>query len=73
MQTSPLFTGGLSTFNHRPTSNSTQDEIKTGDRVKHPKFGTGTVVAVAGDILTIAFPNGGLKKISAAFVKLEKA
>jgi len=39
--------------------------------VKHPKFGVGTVVSVAGEMLTIAFPNSGIKKIASTFIQLE--
>ncbi|NLM03675.1 MAG: DNA helicase PcrA [Clostridiales bacterium] len=70
--TSPLFTGrGMSGFNTTPKISSSE-EYKPGNKVKHPKFGIGTIVAVEKDILSIAFPNGGIKKISSAFVKLEK-
>lgn len=73
MQTSPLFTGGgLQSFNSSPkvAGNVSKGKVKSGDKVKHPKFGVGTVVAVGGDILTIAFPNAGIKKISSAFVEM---
>lgn len=47
-----------------------------GDRIRHPLWGEGTVVAVApsgGDtILTAAFTNVGIKKFMTQFVKIEK-
>lgn len=73
MQTSPLFTGGIHYASHESklATNTAKSKVTTGDKVRHPKFGVGTVVSVAGDILTIAFPNAGVKKISSAFVELE--
>ncbi len=68
MQTSPLFTGGLYKIEPEKTKNI---KASTGSKIKHPSFGTGTVVSTQGDILTIAFPNAGVKKISASFVGLE--
>jgi DNA helicase-2/ATP-dependent DNA helicase PcrA len=47
-----------------------------GDRLQHEKFGIGTVVQVQeskGDqILTIAFPGEGVKKLMAGFAPLLK-
>ncbi|HKY94696.1 MAG TPA: hypothetical protein VJL84_05290, partial [Kiloniellales bacterium] len=39
-----------------------------GARVFHQKFGYGSVTAVEGDRLTIAFDKAGEKKVVAAFV-----
>ncbi|BDI29040.1 DNA helicase [Capsulimonas corticalis] len=46
-----------------------------GQKVKHEKFGTGTVVSFEGDtVVTIAFPAPvGIKKLDTGFAKLEKA
>lgn len=44
--------------------------IKTGQKVSHPVFGSGTVVSKANELVTIAFPGGGLKKINLDYVKL---
>jgi len=41
-----------------------------GDRVFHQKFGNGTVVAVDGDKLEIAFDKAGTKKVLDSFVEL---
>jgi len=50
---------------------------KTGDRVVHPKFGSGMVISAAearGDIeLVIAFEGAGIKKLSQAFAPLSRA
>ncbi len=46
-----------------------------GAKVRHEKFGTGTVVSYDSDtVLTVAFPAPvGLKKLDTGFAKLEKA
>ncbi len=43
-------------------------------KVKHPKFGTGTVIAVknGGQVLNIAFEGQGIKELSAAIAPLTK-
>ena len=43
--------------------------FRPGERCFHQKFGMGTVGAVDGDKLTIAFDKAGSKKVVAAFVK----
>ncbi|MBM7615157.1 DNA helicase PcrA [Alkaliphilus hydrothermalis] len=76
MQTSPLFRGERQKepIATKPVGNgggSTGGSYKAGTKIKHPKFGIGTIVAVDKDMLSIAFPNGGIKKIAAGFIKLE--
>ena len=71
MQTSPLFTGAMMHQKRKSKHSLDPNRIKAGVKVKHPKFGVGTVVSVAGEILTIAFVDAGIKKISSEFVKLE--
>ena len=39
------------------------DNIKLGSKIHHPKFGTGTVVAVKGPDITIAFDNQDRKSV----------
>ncbi|HCK2894989.1 TPA: DNA helicase PcrA [Enterococcus faecium] len=50
---------------------------KPGDKVKHKKWGLGTVVRVTGtskDLeLDVAFPSQGVKRLLAAFAPIEKA
>ncbi len=50
---------------------------KPGDKVKHKKWGLGTVVRVSGtskDLeLVVAFPSQGVKRLLAAFAPIEKA
>lgn len=40
-----------------------------GDRVFHQKFGSGNVVAVAGNKLTIQFDKAGEKRVLDSFVE----
>jgi len=51
---------------------SENKNYKDGDRVEHPKFGSGLVISTQGDILTIAFKQVGLKKLSASVAPLKK-
>lgn len=46
--------------------------FKDGEKVKHPTFGNGIIVASEGDILTVAFSKAGLKKLSATIAPLKK-
>lgn len=46
--------------------------LQTGDRVKHPAFGSGTVVQLEDDEVTIKFPKIGTKRLSLAYAPLEK-
>lgn len=59
------------------THKAAADDFKPGDRVKHNKFGEGTVISsspMGGDfMLEIAFESVGTKKIMANFAKLIKA
>ena len=50
---------------------SNLDDIKLGSKVHHPKFGVGTVVAIVGSDLTIAFNNQGIKKINKEYTTLD--
>jgi DNA helicase-2/ATP-dependent DNA helicase PcrA len=45
--------------------------VEIGAKVKHQLFGIGTVVAVDGEILSIAFSNRGVKKLNGSFAPLE--
>jgi DNA helicase-2/ATP-dependent DNA helicase PcrA len=51
-------------------------QFKTGDRVRHPKFGPGmvieSVVAGSDEEVTIAFEDRGLKRLLVSFAHLEK-
>ncbi len=41
-----------------------------GNRVRHAEFGEGTVIQVAGDVLTVAFAGIGMKKIVASIAPI---
>ncbi|GAB6086412.1 DNA helicase PcrA [Alkaliphilus crotonatoxidans] len=73
MQTSPLFRGEMLHSGRRatPAPSSNTGEYKAGTKVRHPKFGQGTIVAVDKDMLSIAFPQGGIKKIASTFIQLD--
>ena len=47
------------------------DNIKLGSKIHHPKFGTGTVVAVKGPDITRAFDNQGIKTINKEYTTID--
>jgi DNA helicase II / ATP-dependent DNA helicase PcrA len=51
--------------------------FRAGDRVRHPKYGEGTVYKREGDgedaKITVSFPRHGLKKLVEKYAQLEKA
>jgi DNA helicase II / ATP-dependent DNA helicase PcrA len=51
--------------------------FRAGDRVRHPKYGEGTVYKREGDgedaKITVSFPRHGLKKLIEKYAQLEKA
>ena len=54
------------------TSNESNiDDLKLGSKVHHPKFGLGTVVALKGPDVTIAFDNQGIKTINKEYPTLD--
>lgn len=68
--------GGIGSAASKPKSGADKDlsAYKTGVRVEHPKFGTGTIVNVRGTganmILDIAFAGVGIKQLSAGLAPL---
>ena len=60
----------------RPTKAPSEVQFATGQKVKHSMFGDGVVVSskISGDDeeVTVAFPGKGVKKLLAAFAKLER-
>lgn len=54
----------------------TEPQFRTGQKVRHAKFGEGTVIEskVTGndEEVTVAFPDLGVKRLAASFAKLEK-
>ncbi len=47
-------------------------DLKDGDRVSHPDFGRGVIISRNDDIVTVAFPGLGLRKLSVKFAPLTK-
>ena len=43
-----------------------------GDRVRHPKFGTGTVRSIQGKMVVVAFDEAGEKKMALGIAPLKK-
>jgi len=58
------------------TEPHTAGNYSVGDRVKHSKFGEGMVVSIkpdtAGDVIMVAFPDAGIKKLLTEYAGLEK-
>ncbi len=50
------------------TSDPTAERFALGDRVVHQKFGVGTIAAMEGAKLTVAFDTAGNKRVIASFV-----
>jgi len=48
------------------------EDLKAGDIVRHPKFGEGMLIDQTDKILTIAFDSVGIKKIGKGYVNIEK-
>ena len=82
---SPYFSSGYSSnyaksFLHgnRPKVNvsAVSNEYKSGMKVKHPKFGEGTIITVKGNgentIVDVAFVGVGIKALAVKFAPLEK-
>jgi DNA helicase-2/ATP-dependent DNA helicase PcrA len=46
--------------------------LDIGDKVQHQLFGVGTVVAIEGMTVSIAFDGRGVKKLNSAFAPLKK-
>ncbi len=48
------------------------EELRPGDMVEHPQFGSGLIVTFEGSLLTIAFKRAGVKKMMAGVAPLRK-
>ncbi len=66
----PSYTPSFSTGFSQPTRPSV--DFAVGERVGHKIFGTGTIVALEGEVATIKFASRGEKKLNTAFAPLEK-
>ncbi len=49
-----------------------ETDFKNGSQVKHPEFGKGVVVSQDDNLITIAFPKIGVKKMAKGIAPLEK-
>lgn len=48
------------------------DDVRPGDMVEHPQFGSGLIVSIAGTLATIAFKRSGVKKMMLGVAPLKK-
>lgn len=62
-----------SAFSGQSKPKGTAKNYFVGCKVRHPKFGAGTVIAVknGGSVVNVAFENQGIKELSAAIAPLE--
>ena len=51
---------------------SGQSNLEVGSKIRHPKFGVGTIVSRSGTNYTIAFDGQGVKIINTEFIKLKQ-
>ena len=60
----------------RPTRTAPDAPVRSGDKVRHPSFGEGTVIEVkqrgSDWDVTVAFKGRGIKTLAASFARLEK-
>jgi len=59
-------------YRPEPRPKTQLSEFRGGEKVRHPKFGNGTVVAATGGEVTVMFPGLGLKKLAVKFAGLER-
>ncbi len=48
-------------------------DVRAGDIVTHPQFGTGLIISLSGNLATIAFKRSGVKKMMLGVAPLHKA
>ncbi|MFZ3032011.1 MAG: 3'-5' exonuclease, partial [Candidatus Moraniibacteriota bacterium] len=48
-------------------------EVRPGDMVEHPQFGSGLIISIAGTLATIAFKRSGVKKMMLGVAPLKRA
>ncbi len=49
-----------------------KEELRPGDMVEHPQFGSGLIVSLEGTLITVAFKRAGVKKMMAGVAPLKK-
>jgi hypothetical protein len=64
---------GSNPFDYNNSGNQASD-LKDGDKVNHPTFGTGIIINVLGGVATVAFNDRkiGIKKLALSVATLEK-
>jgi DNA helicase II / ATP-dependent DNA helicase PcrA len=62
----------LNTDKPRASSSSQAKNLRPGDTVEHPQFGTGLIISITGTLVTIAFKRAGVKKMMLGVAPLEK-
>lgn len=50
----------------------TAEDVRPGDMVEHPQFGSGLIVSVSGTLATIAFKRSGVKKMMLGVAPLRR-
>lgn len=50
----------------------TADNVRPGDMVEHPQFGSGLIISIQGSLATIAFKRSGVKKMMLGVAPLRK-
>lgn len=48
-------------------------DFKDGERVSHPEFGEGIIISQENELMTIAFPKQGIKKLSSKHAPIKRA
>ncbi|MDO8566401.1 MAG: UvrD-helicase domain-containing protein [Candidatus Moranbacteria bacterium] len=48
------------------------DDVRPGDMVEHPQFGSGLVISIVGTLATIAFKRSGVKKMMLGVAPLKR-
>jgi len=48
------------------------DDVRPGDMVEHPQFGSGLVISIQGLLATIAFKRSGVKKMMLGVAPLRR-
>ena len=56
----------------RAAASGGETDFTPGDRVRHPKFGTGTVRSIQGKMVVVAFDEAGEKKMALGIAPLKK-
>jgi len=78
----PVTTGNASSQKEKNTEKSalntekfptlSKDDVRPGDMVEHPQFGSGLIVSLSGTLATIAFKKSGVKKMMLGVAPLRK-